>query len=207
MDFVSLGDMARHFQLRRQNSQLDQTLGRLTAEMTSGRKADLATAVSGDFMNLAAIDRRLTTLAAFRSANAEASHFTGSLQRALETTQTVAVEAASAMVQAGTNGGATYVDTTAGDVRQKLHVAVTALNARVGDRYLLSGAATDRKPIAGGTEILDALKIATAGQVTVTGFVGAVEAWFDAPAGGGGYVDTVYGGSTTPLAGFAIGEG
>ena len=92
------------------------------------------------------------------------------------------------------------------DARQKLHSAVSALNVRVGDRYLLSGTATDAKPLSGAQDILDALGTAITGQVTASGVITAIASWFDAPAGGGGYLDTVYGGSATPLAPFAIGS-
>jgi flagellar hook-associated protein 3 FlgL len=34
-----------------------------------------------------------------------------------------------------------------------------------------------------------------------------VAAWFDAPSGGGGFLDTVYGGSASPAGPFAVGDG
>ncbi|MBC7142569.1 MAG: flagellar biosynthesis protein FlgL [Rhodobacteraceae bacterium] len=207
MNYVSIGDMAQAFQMRRHNVELQKHLGRLTEEMTTGVRADLADAVSGDFKVLAGIDRSLKTLAAYKTATNEAALFTGTLQAALETAQDIATDLAPGLLTAATSTSTTLVDTTAGDARQKFHAVVSALNTGVADRYLLSGTATDQKPISGSQDILDALMLAVAGQVTASGVETAVAAWFDAPPGGGGYLDTVYGGAATALAPFRIGPG
>lgn len=205
MNTTSIGDMAQAFTLTRRNTDLKAQLQQLTAEVTSGKKADLAKAVSGDFKTLAGIEHSLTTLAAYQMANTEAALFTSTLQNALETTQQVASDIAPSLAQAGTNGGTAQVDTIAVDACQKLFSTVSALNVRVGDRYLLSGTATDQKPISGGQDLLDALTVAISGQVTATGVITAISDWFDAPSGAGGYLDSVYGGAATPLAPFSIG--
>ncbi|MCW3782049.1 flagellin [Defluviimonas salinarum] len=207
MTTLSIGDMARAFQMRRQNTELQRTLTRLSEELTSGVKSDLATAVSGDYTALAGIDRSLETLSAYRTATSEAALFTETLQTALGTAQDLSTDLAPGLLTAATNGAPTLVDTAAGDARQKFHAAVSALNTQIADRFLLSGAATDRKPISGSQEILDALMAATAGEVTASGVTAAAQAWFDAPAGGGGYLDTVYGGSAAGLAPFRVGPG
>ncbi|WP_284164879.1 flagellin [Frigidibacter sp. SD6-1] len=207
MTSISQGDMAQAFLLRRQNTDLKTALNRLTYEMSSGRQQDLSKAVGGDFKVLAGIEHSLSVLASFRTAASEAGTLTESLQSAFETVQTITTDLAPSLNAAGTTGGATHIATAAYDARQKLFSAVSALNVRVGDRYALSGTATDQRPILGAQEILDELAIAITGQVTATGVIGAVDAWFDAPPGGGGYVDTIYGGSATPLQPFRIGEG
>lgn len=205
MNNVSIGDMAQMFTLRRSNADMKTQLQRLTAEMSSGQKADLAEAVSGDFKALAGIEHTLSVLKAYHTATSEAVLFTGALQNALETTQQLASDLAPTLASAGTSGGTIHVNTAAFDARQKLHSAVSAMNVRIGDRYLLSGAATDRKPISGAQDILNALSTAITGQVTASGVITAISGWFDAPLGGGGYLDTAYGGSAVPLAPFAIG--
>lgn len=205
MNYVTIGDMAQSFQFRSHNTQLQRTLQTLSAEMTSGTKADLADAVSGDFRALSGIDRSLGALDAYRTATAEAALLAATVQSVLDTTATILSDIAPGLISAGTNASTTMVDTTALDARQKFDAVVGALNTRVADRYLLSGAATDQKPVAGSQEILDALAPVIAGQVTAQGVADAVTAFFDAPAGGGGYLDTIYGGSAAVLADFRIG--
>jgi flagellar hook-associated protein 3 FlgL len=203
---VTLGDMARAYLLRRDTIGLKTQLQTLTQEMTSGRKADLARAVSGDFKALAGIEHGLRLLTSYKTATAEAELFTDTLQTALETTATIASDLAPSLAAAG-NGSSALVHAAAVDARQKLHSVVSTLNARVGDRYVLSGAATDRKPLAGAEAILGALTAAIAGQTTASGVITAVTTWFNAPAGGGGFSDAVYGGSAAPLVGFRVGAG
>jgi len=205
MSTVSLGDMAQSFLLRNQNLTLKAHVQHLTTEMSTGVKTDLAAAIGGDFKSLAGIAHSLTALGAYKTATTEAQLLTGSLQTAFETTQTLATDLAPSLSAAGTAGGTGSIASISQDARQKLFSAVSALNVRVGDRYLLSGSATDKKPISGAQDILDGLSAAISGQTTASGAIAAINAWFDAPAGGGGYVDTVYGGAQTPLAPMAIG--
>lgn len=207
MTSLTIGDMAQSLALRRQNTDLKATLNRLTQEMASGQKADLAQATSGDFRALAGIDHRLAALDARKTATAEAGLFVTTLQQGLDVVQGLASDVAPALSQAGTTGSPIQVRTVAFDARQRLFSAVSALNVRAGDRYALSGVATDRQPLSGAQDILDGLKGAIAGQAAVSGVVAAVDAWFDAPAGGGGFLDSVYGGSATALAPFGTGEG
>lgn len=204
---INSGDMARQALLGRQSSLLKTTLTRLTQEMTTGEKSDLAQATAGDFRALSAIDHSLSALGAYKTANAEATLFAETVQRALETTQTLATDAAPTLLQAGTNANPTQIQAGAQDARQRLFSAVAALNVRAGDRYALSGAATDQKPLAGGQDLLNGLTAAIAGQVTAAGVISAVDAWFAAPAGGNGFTDQIYGGSATPSAPFRLGDG
>lgn len=207
MNYVSIGDMAQAFQMRRHNVELQRQLSRLTEDLTSGVKSDLAEAVSGDFKALAGIDHSLGILRAYQTATDEAELFTGTLQAAFATVQDMTTDLAPGLANAATTGTPLIVDTAAMDARQKFHSVVAALNTQVADRYLLSGDATDQRPILGSQDILDALMAATAGQVTGTGVATAVAIWFDAPPGGGGYLDMIYGGSPTLLAPFRIGQG
>lgn len=207
MKYLSVGDMAHSFQMRRQNANLQTHLTRLGREMTTGIRSDLANAVSGDYRALAGLDRSLATLRAYKTATDEAALFAQTLQSALESAQTQAEDLAPGLLSAAMSGTPTLVDSTAHDARQKLDAVVAALNTQVADRHLLSGTATDRKSIRGADDILVALSAATAGQTTAAGIASAVATWFDAPPGAGGYLDTAYGGAAAPLAPFALGPG
>jgi flagellar hook-associated protein 3 FlgL len=199
--------MAQTFQMRRHNVQLQKHLSQLTSELTSGVKNDAAKAVSGDFKALASIDRSLRLLESYHSTTSEAALFTQTLQNVFEITQSLTTDVAPSLLSVATNGNPTMVEIAAGDARQKFFSVVGAINTQVGDRYLLSGTSTDQKPITDASEILNELMLAVNGQTTAAGVASAVTAWFDAPPGGGGYLDTVYGGSSTTLSPFHIAEG
>ena len=72
MNYLSVGDMALNFQMRRHSAALDTRLASLTREVTSGVKSDLGTAVAGDFSALTAINRSLRLFDAFALATSEA---------------------------------------------------------------------------------------------------------------------------------------
>lgn len=198
MTYISIGDMARSFQLRRHNVELQKHLATLTEELTTGVRSDIAETVSGDFKALAGIEHSLKLLDSYRTATSEAALFAESLQSVLGTVQDLAGEIAPALLSAGTLGSAQLVDTTTRDARQKFDSVVAALNTQLADRFLLSGAATDQRPLSAPQDILDALVLATAGQATAAGVISAVQTWFAAPPGGGGFSDMIYGGAGTP---------
>lgn len=207
MTSIRTGDMAQAYVLRRQTSDLKSALDRLTQEMGSGQRADLGAATSGDFRTLAGIDHSLANLDAFHTATTESGLLTETLQSALRTTQSLAADIAPSLLQAGSGGSGTQIRLVANDARQRLFATVGALNVRVADRYALSGDATDKRPLSDAQDILGGLMTAISGQVTISGVSSAVDGWFNAPPGGGGFLDMVYGGSATPLAPFQIGQG
>lgn len=195
MTTVSIGDLARNFQLRRQNAELQTRLSTLTKEMTTGMKSDIADAVAGDFKPLAGLNHSLGLLEGYKTAASEAGLFAEGIQNVLGTVQTLAENVAPTLLDAGTAGRAEMIDTTTVDARQKFRSVVSALNTQIADRFLLSGTAIDRAPIASAQDVLDALSAATAGQTTASDIISSVDAWFDAPAGGGGYHDVIYDGA------------
>lgn len=207
MPSIQTGDMARPYQLQAQNSAMKARIDRLSAELASGRRADPAATLGGDLSLVAGFDRSLAALAAYDHVSAEAGNFVGALQIALDTLSGITSDLAPSLNAAATSAGAADLALVSGDARQRLFAAVAAINGRSGDRYVLSGAATDRPPLAGAQAILDGAMAAATGQVTGAGVVAAVEAWFDAPLGGGGFVDSAYGGSAQPLAAFRVAEG
>lgn len=207
MSYVSLGDMAQTFQLRRQNVELQRSMQRLSAELTTGTKADLPQALGGDLTTLVSLDRSLATLESYGVATAEASLFAGTLQAALGTVQDLTDDIAPSLAAATNTASATQIDTVARDAASRFQSTVAAMNTQAAGRYLLSGAATDTAPLASADDILAALRTATAGQTTVAGIVATVDSWFDAAPGSGGFRDTGFTGTTVPTGPFRIGEG
>lgn len=206
MTNITTGDMARAYLLRRHTADIKSQMQTLTAELSTGRKADVGRAVSGDYRILAGIEHGLSTLEAFHTTATEADLFAGGVQTALETVQSASSDVSANLLAAGTGGNSAQVHTTASNTRQAFFAAVSAINLQIGDRYLLSGAATDRKPVSGAQEILDSLTVVIAGQTTVDGVSSAIANWFDAPVGAGGFLDSAYGGSQSGLSPIKIGQ-
>lgn len=205
MSYISIGDMAQTYMIRRQNSQLKTTATQLANELSTGRTSDVAKRFSGDFSAISAIETSLKTLQAYKSASDEATYFASSMQTSLEVMQDRTTDAVSALLLTSNSASQTQIQNTASDVRQKFDAVVSALNTQVGGRSIFAGTATDGPAIASSASIIAGLQIAIAGQTTAAGVEAAVDNWFNAP--GGGFETTGYLGSTTPLSPFKIGLG
>ncbi|MBW6506705.1 MAG: hypothetical protein K0B00_08160 [Rhodobacteraceae bacterium] len=207
MSFLSVGDMAQVFQMRRHNAGLKALATTLTGELTSGNRHDTGAAVRGDFTALAGVERALTTLASYATATAEAGQLAATQQVALGSIGTMLSDLGPTLLAASTSSSPTMVSATTADARQKFGAAISALNTATAGRYSFAGAATDTRPLAPPESILAALATAIAPEITVSGIVAAVADWFDAPAGTGGYLDVAYrGGGALSLFRIADGE-
>lgn len=203
MSYVSIGDMAQTYMIRRQNSELKNTATRLTNELSTGQTTDVAKRFSGDFSIVSSIETSLTSLQSYKSAANEAGQFSTIMQTTLEVVQSQTTAAVSALLLTSNSANQTQIDNTASNVRQKFDAVVSSLNTQAGGRSIFAGAATDGPAIASANVIIAELQIVIAAETTAAGVETAVNTWFDAP--GGGYETVGYLGSTTPLVPFKIG--
>lgn len=205
MNAVSIGDMARAFQLRLLSTGLKTDLDRLGRELSTGRKADTATGAARDFAPIAAIERSLATLAGYQTAAAEAAVTVEAAQASLGVMQDIARNLNPTLVQVSTSHSAVMTRTIAVDVRAKFGSVIGALNAGAAGRTALAGAATDGPALAGTDEMLSLIGAAASGETTASGVMAVIDAWFDTP--GGGFETAGYLGSDTPLGPLPVGEG
>lgn len=206
MNYVSVGDMAQSYLLRRHNVQLKSTMTRLTEELSSGIQKDIGAAVKGDFTALAAIDRSLARLDSLSQSADEADLFMSTQQDALELIQGHAEDIGSTMVSSASTAQASMIDSVTADAAQRFESIIGALNVSVAGRHVFSGTATDTAPVASADTIIAALSSAVSGMTTASDIAAAVSDWFDAPAGGGGFFDTAYLGNTDALAPVQVSE-
>jgi len=203
MSYVSIGDMAQTYMIRRQNSQLKTTATRLSNELATGQTSDVSKRFSGDFSIVASIETSLTSLQSYKRAANEAGQFSTVMQAALDVVQDQTTMAVSALLLTGNSASQIQVQNTAIDVRQKFDAVVSSLNTQAAGRSIFAGAATDGPATASADVIITDLKIVIAGLTTAADIETAVNTWFDAP--GGGYETVGYLGSATPLTPFKIG--
>lgn len=182
MAMTSIGDLAQTHFLRRHTAATKSDLDRLTAEAASGKPADPAAHLRGDFTAVTAIDSTLTRLRAFASVTTDLSLRAEAQQRALTNIDTAATGAGAALVTAasGTRQGTAAAG---GQARQALDVTLAALNQRLGDRALFAGADSGGPAILGASAMMDAVQASLAGATDATAVRQAVDAWFAAPNG------------------------
>ncbi|WP_415183714.1 flagellin [Phaeovulum sp.] len=206
MNYKSIGDMAQTFQMQRHNLQLKTHLSRLTEELTTGVQKDLGVAVRGDFTALAGIERSLTVLNSYAFTTAEASQLADSMQGVLGTMQSLMADTGPMLLSSATSTSPTMVATSTADAKQKFESMIMALNTNTAGRYAFSGTATDMRPLAAPEDILAKLHTTISGASTASDALEAIDMWFDAPTGSGGFVDQAYTGGTTALSAFRISE-
>lgn len=195
--FNSIGDLSRSFQLRLGQSSLKSRLDTLTQEMMSGVKSDIPKALGGDLTKISHIESRLTMLGAFQSNVSEAQAQFQGMQNMLENMQkSVDALGPDLLVQAG-RAGENDLRAQLGDVTQSFRSMFNALNTSVAGRHLFAGSRTDTAPLGNFDAMLTALDGAVAGASTAADITNRIDAWFDAPAGGGGFADTIFQGDDT----------
>jgi flagellar hook-associated protein 3 FlgL len=199
MTNVTLGDLAQAHVLRRESAALKSQVRVLTAEVTTGRAADTARAVSGDLVPLAAITTSLMRAGGFRAATAEAGLFLQGMQSVLERVDSIAQDLSSTLLTTANSGHATMLSAVSAEATSRFDAAVSALNTRLGDRTLFAGMQTGGPALVPSSVMLDdiAAAAAAAGASTAAEVDAAVRAWFDAP---GGFAAQGYRGGAAPAA-------
>ncbi len=206
MKYISVGDMSQTYLMRRHNVQLKATMSRLSDEMVTGLQQDRGNAVSGDFTALSAIERSLTRSAAFKQVAAEADLLAGTQQDALELIQNHTYEMGSTLVSSASTSVPAMIDAGTKDAAQRFESILGAMNVNVAGRYAFSGISTDTLPVASAETITSALAATIGGLTQVEQIVTAVDDWFNAAPGAGGYLDTAYFGSDTTVAPLQLSE-
>lgn len=199
MNYLSVGDMALQFRLRQHNVSLKQEMNALSKELMTGVHHDIGKALGGDMSALASINKQLRILQSYDTAASEAATLTGSMQSSLEVIQDLAGEVGVSLLSAATSVNSVIIDATANDAAAKFQTLVATLNTNVAGRYIFSGAASDTRPLPSADDILLELQTLVASETTASGVLAAVESWFAAPPGAGGFLDTTYAGSLTAL--------
>lgn len=193
---VSIGDQARIASLRQANHLLKSRLTTLTQEATTGLKADVAASLGGNLGRLAQVETRLTQLEAYQQNTAQAEGEFSGVQDVLGAVQTMASTLGPALQAAVSMGDETSMNLRSTHAADDFRAAVNVLNTDVGGRFILSGSNVETSPLSSSVDILADAKDQLAGATTAADKIAAISAWFDAPAGVAGFLDTHYHGNT-----------
>ncbi|MEM9710075.1 MAG: flagellin [Pseudomonadota bacterium] len=204
MTFQGIGDLAVSFQVRRDNARLQDTFRRLSNELSSGTRADLGRAVSGDFGALSGIERSIRAIDAYRISASETGLMVDAAQITLELVRGKANDVAPALLLSNEDFDPGFVNAGAAAAARAFEDTVSALNARIGDRSVFAGIDTDNPALAGPETMLTELETLIAAETTAAGVETVVAAWFDI---GGGYEAIGYLGNVDLIEDIPISEG
>ena len=189
MTVLSVGDLAQVFLLKRQSALAKQAISDRSTELTTGLAADKGAHVSGDFAPLASLETTLAQMSGYAAVNIEAGGMAGAMQIALDTIDKQSAMIASVLLLAGNGSAATSLGVVGGQAEDAFRTAMSALNARYGDRSLFAGQNTDGAALASADTVLTDLTTLTAGAVTVQDVTDALDSYF---ADGGTFDTTIY---------------
>lgn len=197
----SIGDLARNYQGRLNNARIRGDLNTLAQELTTGRKADVRSALSGDVAPVAAIERSLGNLSAYRTVTSEASLFVTAAQNALGTIsdQLEALASASFTIEETTED--VLIRGFGRDADSRFQAIVNAMNTTISGRSVFAGEETGQKPVADAEVLLDDIVAALPPAADAQDVIATVDAYF---ADGGAFESTRYNGSDIALAAFRV---
>lgn len=203
MKSTSLGDLAQSFMLQRRSVALRQDLVRLTDELSSGKVSDVRQVLDGNHNYLTGLERSLEVLNGYSVANSEATYLTGAMQESLERVQDFGSALGLDLILASSGPIGAVSGSPSGNALTQLQGMIGSLNGDIAGRSLFAGTATDTAPLPDADTLLAQVRAVVAGQPTPQDILTAAEAWFADPAG---FDATVYAGSTTALAPFALSD-
>jgi flagellar hook-associated protein 3 FlgL len=205
MALHSIGDLAQGFVLRKQGAELTRQMDRLTAEVSTGRAADIPKAVSGNLLPLADIERALSMAGVQRDTTRIAALDAGIMQTALSRVGDGADTLANSALMTTSGQGAADLGGLAQQAQGTLSDMVGSLNSTSAGRALFGGDASDRAPLAGADILRDALRAELAAAPDAASVKAALDTFFDSP--GGGFATSIYRGGTAETSPYALGAG
>ncbi|MBA3909770.1 MAG: flagellar biosynthesis protein FlgL [Rhodobacter sp.] len=187
MTRISVGDASLTNILSRQGAELRAQVQRASAEVTTGRRSDIAATLRGDVSPLLAIDASLTRLAAFNTTAADAAFQTATQQAAISGLSSLAKGITTTLLNSRDFPTPAQVNTVAADARGRLASVIGLLNTQASGRAVFSGVATDTLPLGTSDDLLTALETVAAGATTAGEVSAAVATWFADPLGFGAF--------------------
>lgn len=203
MTLNSMGDAARAFSLRHQNTQLKLEIDSLNAQIASGQASDLAEHLGGSYSRLTAIERDMRVMSSYAVSISEGQQFSGMMQSRLEQIDDLAGNFANTLVAADASSSSSTQSAIIADARQQFNSVVSALNSQTAGRSIFSGDATDQAALKTGNVILAEIEAVVAGATSMADIDAALDTWFNDPAGFDAFA---YTGSASPLAPFRVSE-
>lgn len=206
MTLNSIGDQARAYALQVASNRIKTTMATLTQEVASGQVADVAQRVNGNTRALSEIESRIRLTGQMQQNGAEAAIRLQAVQDMFESVRGTTSDLGMAL---GTSPFAdeALLTTRTNEAVSAFANVIQKFNGTNANRHILSGDAGDVRPISEPGDILDSLQALTAGMTTASDVAQAISDWFDAPAGGRGFLDVAYHGTLDSPQRITVGEG
>lgn len=176
----SLGDRAQLFTGMRQNADIRARLNALTAEMSSGRPADMVAHLRGDTAPLHELDRRIGLAESYGAAARELGQRLSLMQASLEQMEATRARALEQVMIPSQTGNRSVAAAAA---RVAFDDIASALSARWGDGSLFAGTDTAGAALDPAEAMMADIRAAVAPATTAAEVEDLLDTWFAGPAG------------------------
>ncbi|MTH78116.1 flagellin [Paracoccus aestuariivivens] len=207
MTFNSISDLARSYQLRTTQTAMKSKLASISQEATTGLKSDIPLALGGDLGRISQIENRLTVLKNYSNNASEAKGVLEAMQTSLDTVHSIATETGTVLMSDALVSSPATLNVYLNKAPTDLETVITALNTSVGGRFVFSGSRTDQPALVGYDEIVQQISTAVGGATTPATILAGIDAFFDAPASGGGFSDQSFTGNDVGTSGIPVAPG
>lgn len=184
MPVSSIGDIRQHLVTSRNISDSKTELATLVEELTTGVVSDLTSHLGAGQTQLAGIDRQLSMIAQFSQSNVQTGQTLSTMQLALANIEEHRASTSEALLIVNETSFMSQIEVAGSGALAAFESAVQSLNMRSNERSMFGGNDLETNPLASADEILEALKLATAGLTEAGDISLAIDDWFDAPGGG-----------------------
>lgn len=207
MTLNSIGDQARAYALTVATNRTKTTLATLTEELSSGMVADLGQRLDGNTRALNEIESRIVLT---RQLNQNASEAAVRLRAVQDMFEGIRASTSDLGISLSADifiDGSLLIGTGLAQAVDAFDISIRRLNGTNSNRHLMSGDASGTVPLIDASLIMDQLVAITAGMTTADDVAQAISTWFDAPSGGGGFLDVAYSGGLGPAQKISVGDG
>lgn len=182
MTSLTFGDLAQSYALRSRIGNLKSETVRLSTELSSGRKSDVAKSVAGELSGLAGLERSRALLRGFAAAGQEVA-LRGEAQQASIAVITSNIESLTADVGSLQQEDWGQISRVAASARQTFAIAFGVLNSTMAGRAIFAGMDIKGPALADPEQTLTSLQALVAGAETPAQIEAAITGWFDDPTG------------------------
>lgn len=194
MNFQAVGDLAQNLLIRKQGSGLRNEVAKLTADLTSGERSDLAKSLRGNFVPLGALEHDLKVYSAYETIQRETATLFTVAQDTLESIRSTVQGTGPKILVALTGANSIALDAALDDAHTQLRTVMERANLTHSNRAVFSGDAYSESPLESPETLLSELRLATAAATNTAQFQTAVDDFF---ADGGAFDTLIYNGSNT----------
>ena len=202
--FGAISDLSNSWAMVRSGKSMRKDMDIAAREFSTGERSGLSIARSGQSDRLTAIDRSLSRIEQFQQGISHGLTRADATQSALQTIRTSTADIMTNVLSLAMQDSFQSADIQATEAVSELNRVVASLNTNVAGHTLFSGAATDKPAIDDAATMLSDVEAILAAAPDVTTALADVDFYFNDPAGG--YLTSIYSGSTTAGPDIAVSE-